>query len=339
MATTGKKVCNTCGKSGGIFTCDGCEKSFCGHHTAAHRQELANQLDIVGQEHDLLRRDLTENTGKDLILDRINTWEAESINKIKLAADKARADLGQCYEQFETLCNEVSNEIRSSRESDSYSEIDLNQWMNKLQLIRNELENRTRIDIEQKRNADSIDLIQIYHNSTETNAVDSPERFNEIAGNAKLSQDNLKVTNTSIDDLNVLASISGAVLYTSGLYQISFEIINKTKDYLFFGIKSSIEQLITTAYCQPSTYGWWDMEYPVIKGRTCKHHQKNHIKNGDKIILTLDCDQGRISYIHERTRITEKIEVDENTCPLPWKFLIIMNSKEDSVRLLHYASL
>lgn len=332
MATSGRKVCIRCGKSGGVFTCDGCEKSFCGHHTAAHRQELAHQLDVIGQEHDLLRRDLTENTGQDLILNRINTWENESIIKIKMAAVKARTDLYQFRKEIEISCSKVSDELRSSRELDSYSEIDLNRWMEKLQILRNQLENPT---IEQRRDADSIDLIRIYQTHTINTTVTTSERFDEVTGSAvTLSQDRLTVTNTGIDDLSCLASISGAISYSSGLHRIHFEITRKNRDYLFFGIKSSLENLITTAYCQSSTYGWWDVGYPVMKGNSLKHHTKNVIKTGDKITLILDCDQGQISYISHPTRQTEMLYIETNSCPLPWKFLIVINTIDDSVRLL-----
>jgi len=112
MATSNKKICAKCGKSGGVFTCDGCEKSFCGQHTTAHRQELAHQLGNIGQEHDLLRRDLTNKTGQDSLLARIDVWEKESIVKIKMTAEKARADLHQFGEQLKISCTEISDELR-----------------------------------------------------------------------------------------------------------------------------------------------------------------------------------------------------------------------------------
>jgi hypothetical protein len=38
MATASipKKPCSKCNKGGGIFTCDGCEQSFCRKHSDEH---------------------------------------------------------------------------------------------------------------------------------------------------------------------------------------------------------------------------------------------------------------------------------------------------------------
>jgi hypothetical protein len=334
MATSGKKICIRCGKTGGVFTCDGCEKSFCGQHTIAHRQELAHQLDVIGQEHDLLRRDLTNNTGRDSILDRINSWENESILKINRTAEKARADLRQIREQLQTSCSQISDELRSSRDLDNYSETDLSRWMEKLQLLRNELEMPTRIDIEQKEDKDSIHLIKISQINVTNAAIAASDQFNEVAGNATLSKDHLTATMSGTKASLDGVSIRGAIAYSSGLHKIYFEIANKTKGYLFFGIMSSAQPLTIKTFSQSSTYGWWDVEYPVLKGNSPNHNPGNIIKTGDKIALTLDCTQGLISYVAERTKQSEKLKIDINSCPLPWKFLIIMDTIGNSVHLL-----
>jgi hypothetical protein len=330
MATSGKKVCIKCGKFGGVFTCDGCEKSFCGQHTSVHRQELAHQLDVIGQEHDLLRRDLTNNTGQDSILTRINAWETESIAKIKTAVEKARVDLRQFREQLETSCSQISEELCSSRELDNYSEVDLGRWMEKLKLLRNELEKPTRIDIEQEHGKDSIDLIKIYQTTH--------ERFAEVVGSATLSKDRFTATNTNHTHLLRFTSIRGALSYSSGLHKIYFEIMHKKQNYLFFGVMSSSQQLIANAYCLSSVYGWWDVGYPVLEGNSPDHYPGGIIKAGDKIALTLDCDQGHISYIVDHTKRSEKLEIDKNSCALPWNLLIAMDCMGDSVRLLPNAT-
>jgi len=338
MATSGKKICIRCGKTGGVFTCDGCEKSFCGQHTVAHRQELAHQLDVIGQEHDLLRRDLTNNTGRDSILDRINVWENESILKIKITAEKARADLRQFREQLQTSCSQISDELRSSRDLDNYSETDLSRWMEKLQLLRNELEMPTRIDIEQKEDKDSIHLIKVYQINATKTTIATHERFDEIVGNATLSKDHFTATMSDTKSSLDSVSIRGAIAYSSGLHKIYFEITNKKEDYLFFGVMSSAQPLTINAFSQSSTYGWWDVGYSVLKGNSPNHKLGNIIKTGDKIALTLDCTQGLISYVVERTKQSEKLKIDINSCPLPWKFLIVMDAIGNSVHLLSDAS-
>jgi len=57
---SGKKQCVKCNKAGGILICDGCQQTFCVKHVNEHRQELANQLDGIMQEHDLLQQSLAD---------------------------------------------------------------------------------------------------------------------------------------------------------------------------------------------------------------------------------------------------------------------------------------
>src|ERR1700677_934414 len=94
-----KNPCAKCDKGGGVTTCDGCQQSFCIKHIIEHRQELAIQLDNIGQEHDLFRRDLTQENSAYPLFIRIDEWEQESITKIQVAAEAARADLQQLLDQ------------------------------------------------------------------------------------------------------------------------------------------------------------------------------------------------------------------------------------------------
>jgi DNA mismatch repair ATPase MutS len=88
-----KKPCPKCSKGIGVATCDGCQQSFCIKHFGEHRQELSHQMDSVGQEHDLLQRDLNQQNIEHPFISRINTWERESMTKIQVAAQAARDDL------------------------------------------------------------------------------------------------------------------------------------------------------------------------------------------------------------------------------------------------------
>ena len=338
MATSYRKLCIKCGKSGGVFTCNGCQESFCGQHTTVHRQELAHQLDTIGQEHDLLRRDLTNNNEQDSFFARIDVWENESMIKIKLAAEKARTDLRQFREQLKTTCSYISDELRTSHESDNYSEIDLNRWTKKLQLLRNELERPTYIDIVQPKTKDSIHLIKVYQINDINTIISDCERFDEVAGSATLSKDRLSATIFDPIGLTSFASIRGGTSYSSGSHKIYFEIVNKKQDYLFFGVMSSMQNLTTDAFSLSSTNGWWDVGYPVIEGHSLNHYPGNIIKTGDRIVLTFDCDQGEISYIIKNTGQSEKLKVYLDSCPLPWNFLIFMDASGDSIRLLSDAS-
>ena len=78
----------------GIVTCNGCEQSYCAKHIIDHRQELSIHMDHIGQEYDLLRRDLMkENNELHPLLQRIDLSEQESIRKIQQTAKQLRNDL------------------------------------------------------------------------------------------------------------------------------------------------------------------------------------------------------------------------------------------------------
>jgi hypothetical protein len=192
----------------------------------------------------------------------------------------------------------------------------------------------TRVKIEQKEGKEVINLIKICQINVKTPTTATHERFDKVAGNATLSTDHLTATTSDTIGPRCLASVRGAISYSSGLHKIYFEIVNRRRNYLFFGVMSSIQSLTSDAFCLSSTYGWWDVGYPVLKGSLPSHSPGNIIKTSDRIALTLDCDQSHISYIVERTQQSEKQEIDMNACPLPWNFLIVMYCEGNSVRLL-----
>ena len=69
-------------------------KAFCGKHVIEHRQELAGQLDNIMQEHDLIQQEIEQpSLTINSLLKQIDKWEKESIAKIQVAAETARATL------------------------------------------------------------------------------------------------------------------------------------------------------------------------------------------------------------------------------------------------------
>jgi hypothetical protein len=91
MATASKKAtCSTCDKEKGGVRCEGCSKIFCLNHFDGHRQELSTQLDEIEVTRDLFRQTLTEKMAdpqKHALIEQIDEWENDSINKIRQAAD------------------------------------------------------------------------------------------------------------------------------------------------------------------------------------------------------------------------------------------------------------
>src|SRR5437763_729331 len=104
---TMKQTCTKCSKGGGIAMCNGCQRSYCIKHFVEHRQELSQQMDNIGQEHDLLRRDMNYEKSTHSLFAHIDQWEQETIKMVQECAKKARIDLQQ-------LLNQTKNELKMS---------------------------------------------------------------------------------------------------------------------------------------------------------------------------------------------------------------------------------
>src|SRR5437764_345598 len=94
MATaTGKARCVTCGKEKSSYKCGKCSQEFCFNYLTDHKQELSKQFDELEINRDIFRQTLTEHTihpQKQSLIQQIDKWEHDSINKIQQIADEAR---------------------------------------------------------------------------------------------------------------------------------------------------------------------------------------------------------------------------------------------------------
>ena len=131
-----KKPCSKCQKGAGVTTCDGCQQSFCIKHIIEHRQELATQMDNIGQEHDSIRRDLIQEDLRHPLLLRIDEWEQKSIEKIQQAADDVRKQLLTVSDKHSTntanLFDTFTEELISARQTYDLTETNLEVWSAKL---------------------------------------------------------------------------------------------------------------------------------------------------------------------------------------------------------------
>ncbi len=362
MATTStiqKKPCCRCDKGAGIFTCDGCQQSFCRKHSDEHRQELATQMDNVGQEHDVLQRDINKEAGVHPLLSGIDAWERESIDKIQQVAKQARVDLNQFINQkkqeLKTVMGELTNELQSSRESEDYTELDLKKWLDQLNAFRRDLEqsiNTYLVEEEDQRLV--IRLIKVKNpekswlssalQSTQTSiqnthnnqyaTMTNGERFGKGDQEIELSE-NDSVAMYSGPRLKRSAIIFGTNRYSMGGHRIHFQIEKKTDNNFFIGIvtlsqtdPSSIFSLVTTVN------GWWRCDYSVVYDSIEKASQDSEMLEGDRLTLTIDCDQKRIQLEHHRRKRILKLSVDTQKCPRPWK-LVVGLSPASGIRILH----
>ncbi|CAF3774484.1 unnamed protein product [Rotaria sordida] len=93
-------------------------------------------MDNIGQQHDILRRDIDQDNINKTLFEQIDGWEKESIENIRSAAETVRIDLKQLTEEskkrLNNLMNKLSDELRSNQESDDYKEDDLDRWSSEI---------------------------------------------------------------------------------------------------------------------------------------------------------------------------------------------------------------
>jgi len=356
-SATTKRTCATCNKGGGTAMCHGCEQSFCTKHFIEHRQELSQQMDNIGQEHDLLRRDLTNEQAIHPLLARINQWEQESITKIQTAAESARTDLQQLLNRainnLKTSVNEMTEKLQSSRDSDDYTELDIKKWTNQLQEFRKMLDNPTTVNIDYENDIRSvIRLIKVsgkqssdsFHQTSQICELNNQlsrnlekyfsERFVDIFGKVILSEEGLIAT--YVADYGDRSYVSGIGRYSSGTHCIRFRIEQLgVTYYAFFGIINTSEKMAKNIWDTLSCYGWRDFDNSIISGIVQMGKDRDTFKTGDEMTLMLDCDNRRVQLEHHRTNRIVDMSIDLRLCAFPWKIIVSLVGKNDCVRILH----
>jgi hypothetical protein len=294
-------------------------------------------MDHIDKEYRHFQEDLNENDVIQSYLSRIDVWEHESINKIHKTAEIARNDLleivNRMKNQFKASFEKINHDIQLNRESQSYTEINLNQWMVQLKQLR-DIYNTLLTDDIIGDSQSSIHLIKIIDKkqsfSIEKSRFLPHEKFDKIAGEITLSQDLLTAT-CSGNHWNG-STISGSNLYSSGVHSIRFRVTKKGKMNLFFGITSSAEESNPWNRKTPFAYGWWDI--PLSDEKKQEEIKDPDIQTGDEVTLTLDCLSNQIDFEHHRTNRFISETISNERCPFPWKIAIVLYSPGDSVSIL-----
>lgn len=355
-STINKKPCAKCDKGAGIFTCDGCEQSFCGKHVGEHRQELAVELDGIMQKHDSLRQELEQSSAEENpLLIKINQWEKEAIAKVQAAAETARKNLQellcQSKERLSKASLTIKAELLTSSEADDYSEKDLNRWKEQLEALKKEIASPSTAKVVTDKNA-VIHLMklttdEVLSNQTTTNQpppkadpppLDKQERFLQTFGPVDIEDSGYLAKCVGLQGIST--HIRGRFLYSQGTYVIRFKIEQSTRPYeIFLGCMSSRGLLTDAAYRSFYAVGWFGYDQVYEHGRcttNCRKYQYRSalIQKHDELSLILDCDKAKIYLVHERNKTTCTLSVNTQLAPLPWQFLVVLCCPGDAVRIL-----
>jgi hypothetical protein len=356
MAVSNEKIpCTKC-KAKGVAMCDGCQESFCTTHFMQHHQELSLKMDSIGQNYDLLRRDLSEGTKKHPLLVRVNDWERDSIKKIQKAAETARADLEKLLDKtkidVESSVTKIIEEIRASRDSNDFTENEFIRWTTQLDELRQAFESPFNVTIQNDDQKETvISLIKICDQQKSPYSPLTPVLENHFLfvekPNIFVAEKFDPKTDAILSENNLIATCHpkyrspGAIVYgfnsySSGSHDISFRIEKKGLSRLFFGIYSSLKKRVDTisSGSENSVYGWWDIDSAVLNGTKQDSSNEHIISMGDKVVLTLDCDHQQIQLYHVRENRQVQLPIDLHKCPFPWQIIVKLTANGDCVRLL-----
>jgi len=141
-----KAECFQCNKDKIVYECEGCSNDFCINHLIEHRQILSQQLDRTGDDRDQFQQTIFEqkqNPQNSCLIEQINQWEQNSIDKIKQTAEKCRLIctkyLSKHIKNIEKEFVQLTELIRELRQENEFNEIDLNHLTNTLTKLNQEL--------------------------------------------------------------------------------------------------------------------------------------------------------------------------------------------------------
>ncbi|CAF0851766.1 unnamed protein product [Adineta steineri] len=153
------------------------------------------------------------------------------------------------------------------------------------------------------------------------------EKFEEVdAEGGTLLLDNGRICESAKHRIPGFAQGSGS--YSSGIHRIRFRIL---RGFLFVGIRSQ-NLPVQVDFCGENTQylnsscicGWYNNRYSVVHGTPNKTDLKMFANANDIYVLTLNCDERRLSITLPNGPQHDEMEVDLVHTPFPWRFCIML---------------
>ncbi|CAF1289444.1 unnamed protein product [Adineta steineri] len=155
MAMTNNKThCFTCNTDKITYLCNGCFKKFCLLDLTKHRQILNEELHLIINDYNQFKErfdDQKPNSHDLSLIDQINQWETDSIDKIKQKAQECRniiIDYSQTFlNDIEKKFNDLYEQLKQFHNESEFNEINLNYLRHELIKIREESNNTPKTSI------------------------------------------------------------------------------------------------------------------------------------------------------------------------------------------------
>ncbi|CAF1085836.1 unnamed protein product [Adineta steineri] len=157
MATANNKArCLVCNKEKNTYSCKGCSNEFCFPHLTEHRQRIETQLEEIINDYDQFQQAIVQqkrNPHNSSLIQQINQWETNSIEKIRQTAEECRETAMELTQksisEVEKKFSNLSKKLKKIREENEFNEIDLHNFQLKLTQITKELRQPSNISIQQ----------------------------------------------------------------------------------------------------------------------------------------------------------------------------------------------
>jgi chromosome segregation ATPase len=158
MATaTTQAHCYQCDEEKDIYDCKGCSKTFCFDHVTKHREGIDQEFIQIEHHCNSFRQtiiDQKNDPNKHPLIQEIEQWKQESIQKIEQIANQCQQRLIRYTNQFliqtENQLNQLTEQLKQIRQKNKLNEFDLDQLKNKLTKLQKELDQPSNVTIQQQ---------------------------------------------------------------------------------------------------------------------------------------------------------------------------------------------
>jgi hypothetical protein len=314
--------------------CRGCSQAFCIKHLLNHRGRLAEEMNIIIDEHDQFQHVLNQqiaNSDSHPLIKQIDEWENESIVKIQQKATELRQELLQLTtvhsDDLSTKLRDLSEKMKEGREHESFVETDLDLWKKYLDYLIANFALPSTFSINRHHEIPLVNDISI-------NFIGTNELFEQVFDNTVQIEENGRVAIHGL--LQNYTEICGKNEYMSGCHKIRLCIEQSSDTWMFLGIDSKLNFPCNKSHNSKSAYGWTNNNCIWVDGQHSINTSTPRIemKMNDIIILIFDCDQRKISMINERTNIKYELSVNIDNCPFPWQLYVNFYEPNSRVRIL-----
>ncbi|CAF1058499.1 unnamed protein product [Adineta steineri] len=151
-----KTQCFKCNKEKITYPCEGCSQRFCFVDLAEHKQLLHDELHIITNGYNEFKQRINEqkqNPQNHSLIKQIDQWEVNSIEQIQQKAQDCREIIIKSSQRFiddiEMKFNDSSEQIKQFHKENDFNEINLNYLTNQLRKITEELNDPSKISIQQ----------------------------------------------------------------------------------------------------------------------------------------------------------------------------------------------